>query len=279
MPRHIVCLTFDFDAQSGFISRGLTSPTPLSRGEFGVVGAARVLSLLKRWDIPSTWFIPGFTIETYPAACEAVLRAGHEIGHHSWAHIAPATQTREEEQADLLRGSEAILRLTGRKPVGYRSPAWDLSPNTIDLLLEQGFQYDSSMMGDDYTPYFVRQGDVVELGQPVKFGPPSTLLELPISWTLDDHPHFEYWRLPTTVNPGLQNPRAVLQSWMDEFRYFRRSVDWGILTYTMHPYVIGRGMRMLAVEEFVAGLVGEGAVFMTMENAMHEARSRITSAR
>ena len=75
MPRHIVCLTFDFDAQSGFISRGLTSPTPLSRGEFGVVGAARVLSLLKRWEIPSTWFIPGFTIETYPAACEAVLRA------------------------------------------------------------------------------------------------------------------------------------------------------------------------------------------------------------
>ena len=139
MPRHIVCLTFNFDAQSGFISRGLTSPTPLSRGEFGVVGAARVLSLLKRWEIPSTWFIPGFTIETYPAACEAVLRAGHEIGHHSWAHIAPATQTREEEQGDRLRGSEAILRLSGRKPVGYRAPAWDWSPNTIDVLLEQGF--------------------------------------------------------------------------------------------------------------------------------------------
>ena len=167
MPRHIVCLTFDFDVQSGFISRGLTTPTPLSRGEFGIVGSRRVLSLLKQWDIASTWFVPGFTIETYPAACEAVVAAGHEIGHHSWAHVAPATQTRDEEQADMLRASAAILSLTGRKPVGYRSPAWDLSPNTIDLLLEQGFQYDSSMMGDDYTPYFARQGDVVELGQAV----------------------------------------------------------------------------------------------------------------
>ena len=279
MPRHIVCLTFDFDAQSGFISRGLTTPTPLSRGEFGIVGARRVLSLLKQWDIASTWFVPGFTIETYPAACEAVVAAGHEIGHHSWAHVAPATQTRDEEQADMLRATAAIERLTGRKPVGYRSPAWDLSPNTIDLLLEQGFQYDSSMMGDDYAPYFARQGDVVELGQPVMFGQTTPLLEMPISWTLDDHPHFEYWRMPATVNPGLQNPRTVLQGWMDEFRYFRKSVDWGILTYTMHPYVIGRGYRMLALEELIEGMVREGAVFMTMEQAMHEARGRITSSR
>ena len=64
---------------------------------------------------------------------------------------------------------------------------------------------------------------------------------------------------------------------MDEFRYFKKSVDWGILTYTMHPYVIGRGYRMLALEELVEGLVREGAVFMTMEQAMHEARQRITS--
>jgi peptidoglycan/xylan/chitin deacetylase (PgdA/CDA1 family) len=92
MSRHIVCLTFDFDAQSGFISRGLTTPTSLSRGEFGIVGAARILELLKSHDIRSTWFIPGFTIETYPAVCEAVAHAGHEVAHHSWAHIAQLTK-------------------------------------------------------------------------------------------------------------------------------------------------------------------------------------------
>jgi len=275
MARHIVCLTYDFDVQSGFISRGLTSPTPLSRGEFGVVGSKRILSLLEALSIPTTWFVPGFTIETYPAACEAVVRGGHEIGHHSWAHIAPASQSLEEEEADMLRATAAIRKLTGQEPVGYRSPAWDLSENTLNLLLKYGCQYDSSMMGDDYTPYRVRQGDQVKLGSPVVFGQETSLIELPISWHLDDHPHFEYWRLPNSVNPGLQSARVVMESWLDEFRYFKKSTDFGILTFTMHPYVIGRGNRMLAFEGFVDSLIKEGAEFMTMEQALSAARGHL----
>ncbi len=140
MPRHIVCLTFDFDTQSGFIARGMTTPTPLSRGEFGLVGARRILALLKSFGLRATWFIPGFTIESHPGACEAVVRDAHEVAHHSWAHVAPAQQSRAEQEADLIRANEAISRLTGRKARGYRSPSWDLSENTIDLLLAQGFR-------------------------------------------------------------------------------------------------------------------------------------------
>ena len=272
MARHIVCLSYDFDVQSGFISRGLTSPTPLSRGEFGVVGSKRILSLLASHNIPTTWFVPGFTIETYPEACEAVVKGGHEIGHHSWAHIAPASQTLEEEEADMVRASESIERLTGKRAIGYRSPAWDLSDNTLNLLLKYGFEYDSSMMGGDYLPYPVRQGDHVKLGEPVRFGTPTSLIEMPISWHLDDHPHFEYWRLPNTVNPGLQSARVVMDSWLDEFRYFKKATDFGILTYTMHPYVLGRGNRMLAFEGFVESLIKEGAEFMTMQEALKAGR-------
>ena len=275
MPRHIVCLTFDFDAQSGFISRGLTTPTPLSRGEFGIVGAQRLLALLKAYDIRSTWFIPGFTIETYPAVCAAVARGGHEIGHHSWAHVAPALQTREEEEADMVRANESIERLTGSKATGYRSPAWDLSAHTIDLLLAQGFEYDSSLMGGDYVPYRARVGDHVELGKPLGFGHESPLIEMPISWTMDDHPHFEFMRLPNSVMPGLQSPRTVLEGWMDEFTYFRKSVEWGVLTYTMHPYVIGRGYRMLHLEKLVEKMANEGAVFMTLQEAAREAQKHL----
>ncbi len=90
VPRHIVCLSFDFDTQSGFIARGMTSPTALSRGEFGLIGAQRILTLLKSHGIRATWFVPGFTIESHPRACEALLPDGHEVAHHSWAHIAPA---------------------------------------------------------------------------------------------------------------------------------------------------------------------------------------------
>src|SRR5215475_10200703 len=115
VPRHIVCLTLDFDTQSGFIARGMTSPTPLSRGEFGLIGAQRILALLKLFGIRATWFIPGFTIESHPGACEAVVRDGHEVAHHSWAHVPPAQQSRAEEEADLVRANDAIARLTGRK--------------------------------------------------------------------------------------------------------------------------------------------------------------------
>src|SRR5687767_2969898 len=89
VPRHIVCLSFDFDTQSGFIARGMTSPTPLSRGEFGLLGARRILALLKSGGLRATWFIPGFTIESHLAACEAVLADGHEVAHHGWAHLPP----------------------------------------------------------------------------------------------------------------------------------------------------------------------------------------------
>jgi peptidoglycan/xylan/chitin deacetylase (PgdA/CDA1 family) len=275
VPRHIVCLTFDFDTQSGFIARGMTTPTPLSRGEFGLVGARRILALLKANGIRATWFIPGFTIESHPRACEAVVEAGHEVGHHSWAHVPPATQSRAEEEADLIRANEAIARLTGHKARGYRSPAWDLSEHTIDLLLAHGFVYDSSLMGADYWPYRPRRGDHVVLAEPYRNGEETNLIEMPISWSLDDYPHFEFVRTATMVLPGLQSARTVMDNWLDEFRYMRKTVDWGVLTYTMHPYVIGRGYRMLALEDLVAKLAAAGAVFMTMEDAAKETQGRI----
>ena len=102
--------------------------------------------------IPTTWFIPGHTIESYPASVRAVADAGHEIGNHGWTHRIPATLGRDGEEQELVRGNAAIKALTGRKPRGYRSPSWDLSPHSVDLLLKHGFLYDSSMMGHDIRP-------------------------------------------------------------------------------------------------------------------------------
>jgi peptidoglycan/xylan/chitin deacetylase (PgdA/CDA1 family) len=256
----------------------MTSPTPLSRGEFGLLGARRILALLKSGGLRATWFIPGFTIKSHLAACEAVLADGHEVAHHGWSHLPPAQQSREEEEADLVRANEAIARLSGRRARGYRSPSWDLSEHTIDLLLAHGFHYDSSLMGGDYWPYRARRGDQVEIGKPFGFGEETALIEMPISWSLDDYPHFEFVRTATTVLPGLQSARTVMENWLDEFRYMQKTVEWGVLTYTMHPYVIGRGYRMLALEDLVAKLAAAGAVFMTMEDAAAEARARMFSS-
>ena len=265
MANYTVCLTFDFDTVSGWIANGFTTPTPISRGEFGLVGAKRLLDLLADHGIRSTWFIPGVTLETYPQACRAVADAGHEIAHHGWAHVAPSKQSRSEEREALVRANAAIAELTGRTARGYRSPSWDLSPHTVDLLLEQGFVYDSSMMGHDYLPYRARSGDLVEPGAPVVFGALTELIEMPISWSLDDYPQFEIGR-----QPGLRPTAGVFENWLDDFLYLTSHLDWGILTYTCHPYVIGRGHRMLMLERLVKALAGQGAQFSTMEDAAAE---------
>jgi peptidoglycan/xylan/chitin deacetylase (PgdA/CDA1 family) len=275
MPRHIVCLTFDFDTESGFIARGWNSPTPRSRGEFGLVGAERILALLKERALLSTWFVPGFTIASHPASCEAVLAGGHEIAHHSWAHVPPALQSRDEEAADMGRANDAIEKLTGKRARGYRSPSWDLSENTLELLIEENMEYDSSLMNADYHPTRARLNDEVTLGEPIRYGLETDLIEMPISWALDDFPHFEFIRTPEMTLPGLNSPRAVMDAWWDEFVYMKKTVEWGVLTYTMHPYVIGRGNRMLALEGLLDRLTDAGAEFMTMEEAAREARGRL----
>ncbi|MFN9155085.1 MAG: polysaccharide deacetylase family protein [bacterium] len=276
--RHLVCLTFDFDAISGFIARGTPTPSAISRGEFGPrVSAPRLLKMLGQRGLPTTWFVPGHTAETFPDAVASVARAGHEIGHHGWKHVPPATLSREEEETELVRGIAAIERTCGERPTGYRSPSWDLSPHSIELMLKHGFTYDSSMMGDDYTPYFARQGDIIELEQPAVFGKPSNLLEMPISWSTDDAPHFEFMRYPNAIRPGNMNADQVLGNWIADFDYMQRELDWGVLTYTCHPFIIGRGHRILMLEKLVDTLLARGAVFVRMDVAAAEYRARVAA--
>ncbi|MBY0264826.1 MAG: polysaccharide deacetylase [Burkholderiales bacterium] len=275
MKRHIACITFDFDAISGWIARGMTSPSPISRGEFGPnVALPRILELLDQQGIPTSWYVPGHTLETYPEQCRQVFKAGHEIGHHGWTHRSPAAMTPEQEEAELVRANERIRELTGQGARGYRSPAWDLSEHSADLLLKHGFLYDSSMMGDDYTPYRVRRGDVIELEKPAVFGPETPLIEMPVSWTLDDYPHFEFIRTPTWILPGNMNANKVLENWVNDFVYLRDHLDWGVITYTFHPFVIGRGHRMMVLEKLIRTLKDGGAVFMKLEDAAAEYAQR-----
>lgn len=270
MSTSIACLSFDLDAISLWIARGATSPTPVSRGEFGVVGTRRILRLLDRFDLKATWFIPGHTLETYPALCQEIWDAGHEIGHHGWSHVSPVNLSLEEEESSLVRANETIRKLTGAYAVGYRSPAWDLSSNSVDLLIKHGFQYDSSMMADDYTPYLVRRGDVIEPDKASVFGPTTSLIEMPVSWSLDDFPHFEFTRTPVGILPGLMNANGVLDNWVEDFLYMKENLEWGAITYTFHPQVIGRGHRMRMLERLITRLLDQGAQFKRMADVVAE---------
>ena len=125
-------------------------------------------------------------------------------------------------------------------------------------------------MGHDCAPYFARTGDVIELEQPMKFGAETALIEMPISWSLDDFPHFEIWQTKGYHLQGLMATKGVLQNWLGDFDYMTQTTEWGVLTYTCHPFVSGRGHRMLMLERLIAGLNQRGAVFMTMEDAAAE---------
>jgi peptidoglycan/xylan/chitin deacetylase (PgdA/CDA1 family) len=275
VKKYIVCFTFDFDGISGFVARGSPTPTPVSRGEFGPrVGAPRLLALMKKYRIKSSWYVPGHTIESFPDAVKAVVDQGHEIGHHGWRHVSPAALSRAEEEAELVRGNKAIRRISGDYARGYRSPGWDLSPHSVELFLEHGFTYDSSMMGNDYLPYYARAGDAIELERPARFGCATTLVEMPISWTTDDAPHFEYMRTGNAIRPGLMNAGRVLENWVGDFKYMKKAVDWGVLTFTCHPFISGRGHRIMMLEQLIRKLKDGGAVFQRVDQTVEEFRRR-----
>jgi peptidoglycan-N-acetylglucosamine deacetylase len=259
-PPATVCLTFDFDALCIWIGpRGSTSPSAISRGEFAAVGVKRILKVLAKRHIPATFFIPGHTVETYPDAVHAILSAGHEIGHHGYLHENPCGLTRDEERRVLERGFEAMEKVAGIRPSGYRSPAWDNSPNTIELLLEFGFRYESSLMAHDFRPYWCRVGDVANTDGPYVFGQPVELVEMPVSWVLDDFPHFEFVQSGDHLYPGLSAGSKVEEIWRDEFDFMVRDEPGGVFNLTMHPEIIGRGHRILTLERLIdhmAGVIG-----------------------
>ena len=269
-PPPTVCLSFDFDQMAPRIFRGDATPTPLSRGEYGArVGMPRVLELLAREQILATFFVPGHSADTYPHLVEQAVRAGHELGHHGWLHEVPATLTEEQERDVLARGIDSLKRISGEVPTGYRSPSWDLSPHSIRLLREFGFRYDSSLMADDFRLYWCREGDVAHTDRAFEFGQEIDLVEMPISWLLDDFPLFEYDQRTRT---GMAPASRVEEIWRDEFDYMAERVSGGIYTLTMHPQVIGRGHRMLMLERLIRHMRERGAVFRRMVDVAEEWR-------
>ena len=266
MPLHLpsgcriaVSLGVDFDAHSVWPgSFGMKTPGYLSRGEFGAeVGAPRLLALFRKYDVRTTWFTPTHTMETFPASFAAVMEHGHEIGAHGCLHEGIGRLEESAERALLERQVVLHRKIVGKKPRGYRSPSWDFSDNTLALLEEFGFAWDSSLMGRDFEPYRPRPVELRDEGGSV-FGPPSRVLELPVSWGLDDFPAFEY--VPR-MNAGLSSNEVVYQRWKDHFDYCYREIDGGVVTVAVHPQSIGRAPNIMMLERFIGHMKSHPGVW------------------
>ncbi|HQX62170.1 MAG TPA: polysaccharide deacetylase family protein, partial [Thermomicrobiales bacterium] len=140
-----VTLTFDVDAETLWLSgdlANLSRPGLLSQGAYGAqVAVPLILDLLDRQGLPATFFVPGWTAETHRDAISQVHQAGHEIGHHGWLHEHASNLDAAAEEEVLRKGIAALEAITGVPPRGYRSPAWEFSPNTLNLLQQYNFSY------------------------------------------------------------------------------------------------------------------------------------------
>ena len=262
-PRLSVALTFDHDAISDSVRRG-DPPVKFSHAEFGPrVGAPRILELLRRESIPSTWFVPGHTLVTFPESTEAILAGGHELASHGWYHEDFAELAIYEQKDVLDRSFAALEAASGTPPQGWRAPYWSLAEGTLELVRGAGFRYDSSLMAGDYRPYRVRQGDRHSVEDGTQWGEEGELIEVPVYWALDDWPLFE----PGPGRQGLAAPSRVLELWSGELNYAYEHASGGLLTVTMHPECIGRGHRMAMLEQFIAEAKAlDGVVFARLDS-------------
>ncbi len=253
--RGTICLTFDFDAMSSWMGPfGATTPGIVSRGEYGArVGVPRILDLLDRYQLPATFFIPGHTVDSFPDLVKEIAARGHEIGHHSYLHESPTlfVDDPDGERAMYEKGIAAIERVTGARPFGYRSPGWDLTNESIRILSELGFRYDSSLAADDYHCYFARIGDVLHRDRAYEFGQPSEIVEIPVSWSWDDFPQFEFVSSPHFTANALANPSKVFEIWSQDVDYMVERVPDAVFDLTCHPQAIGRGHRIMLLERFI----------------------------
>ncbi len=248
-----VAVLFSFDVDNETV-KGLRTGDPsvgtLSAGQYGSrVALPRVLSLLEAESVPSTFFFPAWSLKIAPEQAEMILAPGmHEIGVHGWIHETNTALDAETEARLLRQATDAIEDITGSRPVGYRAPSWNHSPNTLNIIREMEFLYESSLFADD-RPYELMQN-----------GEPTGFVELPVDWILDDAPFFN------PLGNRYMNPRDILQVWIDEFD--RAWEERTMFLLTLHPHVIGHRSNIVALEGLIQHIkTKEGVWFGTLEDA------------
>jgi peptidoglycan-N-acetylglucosamine deacetylase len=261
--RASVNLCFDFDADSLWMSWGARGARALSRGEFGAtVAVPRLLDLLDEHGITCTWFIPGHDAESYPEQARDVADRGHEIGNHGYVHEAFDRLPDDEVHRLIRKASDALENVTGQRPRGMRVPNGDFTGDLLQFLCDEGFTYDSSRMDGEYQVYWARGRDVIRDDGPNIKGPRLDLVEVPLSWIMQDLFYFERnYESPLLL--GGFTPSMVQETWIRQFDYMYDRVPGGVLTLTMHPQAIGWGGRIGVLEYFIDHVKSKGDVRFT----------------
>lgn len=286
-----VCIGTDIDAVAGWLGSygGEDSPADIQRGMFsGEVGIPRLLNLFDRYDLTTTWFAPGHSIETFPHRIEQIVAAGHEVGAHGYSHENPILMSPQQEEDVLNKSIELIKQHTGQAPRGYIAPWCELSSVTTDLLLKNGFRYDHSQAFHDFQPFYARTGDSwtkIDFSKPAEHwmkplerGTEIDLVEINFNWYVDDLPPMMFIK-GSPNSHGFVSPHDIEQSWKDQFDWVYREYEYAIFPITIHPDVAGRPQVLLMLERLFDHIRSHAGVsFDTFENVAEDFRTRFPFA-
>jgi peptidoglycan/xylan/chitin deacetylase (PgdA/CDA1 family) len=234
--RCAVALSFDSDHETNELREGGESPGKLSQGQYGNrQGVPRIVEILKRHNVPASFYVPAVTAMLYPDEQRNLAAQGHEIGIHGWIHERNSVLPIDAERDLMQRSFDVLKKITGVDPVGMRTPSWDFSPNTLRLAKELGLIYDSSLMAD------------VDCYELLMDEQPTGVVELPVEWIRDDAVYFN------------MNRFAALRPYTpptDVFDIFKREFDaayaeGGLFQLTMHPHVIGYRSRVWILDALI----------------------------
>lgn len=240
------CFTIDVDAESPQLWRarttGITGLNQLEQRRYGMrQGIWNLLQRLQTRGVKATCFVPFYEITTYPWLLETLTSHGHEIGLHGCVHETVTDLSTERFREIMEESLEAVSRITGTRPRGFRSPSWEMTPAALRVLGELGL-FDSSLSGYDH-PY---EWDGV--------------VELPIQWPLDDAVFFrhigggaDYWPPEPTTN--------TTSSWLHMARALHQAG--GLCVSTVHPWLSGRTGRLDLVDALLEHATSTEGLWVT----------------
>ncbi|AKH98763.1 Polysaccharide deacetylase [Hoeflea sp. IMCC20628] len=288
MAKKIICaFGTDIDSVAGQIGSygGGDSPNDIQRGIFATeVGVPRLLRLFKKYDLQTSFFIPGHSLETFPREMDMIVEAGHEIGAHGYLHENPVAMTPVQEEEVLVKSIDLIKGLTGKAPRGYVAPWWEMSSVTAALLEKYNFSYDHSQSYRDFQPFYARVGDewtvidysktATEWMKPLKHGKEIDLVDIGANWYVDDLPPMMFIKKAANSH-GFVSPRDIEQMWKDQFDWVYREMDYGVFPITIHPDVSGRPQVLLMLERLIEYINGhDGVEWMDFASIADDFRKR-----
>ena len=262
---HRIAVTLTFDFQGGEDVRPLANGTmdheKYTQAEYGPNTAIwRILRILEAEQVRATFMTCGGIAERYPEAVRAIVEKGHEVAGHGYHHEVARNLSRDEETEVMKKTTAMILDRAGARPLGWRSCTQ--SPNSIALLMEQGYLWNSNSFSHDLPFLWEQDG--------------KRLVELPRQPFGDGRTYF--------ADHG--NPEDTLRIWTAMFDELHEESKLApsYCPFQFHPYVSGRPGRARTLRAIIRHMkAADGVWFATGSEVAHwcldeRSRTRRTSA-